>query len=209
MRRPTRASSRAAAIALLLIATTGCQYLQFLPFIKRQEDLRPRGRSATRHGPAYAPATSAAPDPLVDWPAYNNTLDGARWSPLAQITSANASTLGPVCTAHLGERTSMQSGPVVVAGTMYVTTAKATYAFDAATCARRWMHRYAYAPKPDYDLRVNARRAAPLPRRAGRPRLRARRADGTRSVERARRRRDARRDLSRRAGGVAGPRVHR
>ena len=146
---------RAVAAAALLASATGCQYLQFLPFLKRQEDLRPLGRRTTQRGPAFGAGTTAVPDEGADWPAYNGTPDAARWSPLAEITVANVSTLHPVCTARLGERAAMQSGPVVIGGTMYVTTATSTYALDAATCARRWTHRYRYWPKPDYDLKVN------------------------------------------------------
>src|SRR6185312_14649119 len=51
----------------------------------------PKGTSKTVHGPAYAPAQAARgrPDPDTDWGAYNKTLNGNRYSPLAQVNAAN------------------------------------------------------------------------------------------------------------------------
>ncbi len=45
-----------------------------------------------------------------------------------------------LCTFDTGERTNMQTGPVAVHGTLYVTTDTLTYAIDGATCALRWRH---------------------------------------------------------------------
>lgn len=155
-----RAASRlplVIASAIVLLTAGGCQYLQFLPFLKAPVNTAAQGTRSTQKGPAFAVSAGAreSPDPRVDWPAYNNTLTGERFSPLGQITVANASSLRPVCTFPLGEQGSMQTGPVVVDGTMYITTANYTYALDAASCALRWKHMYRYSPHPDYDLKVN------------------------------------------------------
>lgn len=74
----------------------------------------------------------------TDWPSYNNTLEGTRYSPLAEITPANAAGLERACTFDTGEQMSMQSGPVVVNGVLFFTTDTSTYAIDAATCRRIW-----------------------------------------------------------------------
>ncbi|MFL5402131.1 MAG: pyrroloquinoline quinone-dependent dehydrogenase [Gemmatimonadales bacterium] len=95
------------------------------------------------------------PDPQTDWAGYNNTLTGERFSLLDQITPANVTGLRRVCAYDLGERAAMEAGPVVVDGTLYVTTAENTYAIDAATCALRWKHTYQYSPGPPFDLKVN------------------------------------------------------
>ena len=137
----------------LLAGICGCAQLQFL---KAPSVPRPRGDAETIAGPAFGPEpvrTSA--DSTTDWAAYNNTLSGERFSPLAQITPANVDSLAPACTFDLGERTPMESGPVVVDGTLYLTTAVNTYALDAATCALRWKHAYHYSPAPPFDLKVN------------------------------------------------------
>ena len=73
-----------------------------------------------------------------DWPGYNRTLAGDRFSPLSDITRANVAQLHPICTYTLPEVTSLQTGPIVVAGTMYFTTDTISYAIDASSCAEKW-----------------------------------------------------------------------
>ena len=95
---------------------------------------------------ACASARQASMSLTGDWPSYNRTLDGMRYSELAQITSANASTLDRVCSFDSGENMSMQSGPVVVNGALYFTTDTSTYAIDAATCRELWHTAHSYQP---------------------------------------------------------------
>lgn len=73
-----------------------------------------------------------------DWPGYNRTLEGDRYSPLAEINTANVAQLRIVCSYTLPEVTALQTGPIVVGGTMYFTTDTISYAIDAATCAEKW-----------------------------------------------------------------------
>ena len=145
------------AIFVIALCSTGCSYLQYLPFLKSPVDTRAKGESSTSKGPAYASSARAshAIDPSADWPAYNNDPNALRYSTLAQITVANVASLVPACKFTTGEQTPMQSGPIVVGGVMYLTSAINTYAIDAATCKLRWRHSYAYSPKPDYDLKTN------------------------------------------------------
>lgn len=82
----------------------------------------------------------------ADWPSYNGALDGTRYSALTQLTPANAAGLQRVCTFDSGEQMSMQSGPVVVDGVLYVTTDTSTYAIDAATCREIWHTARSYEP---------------------------------------------------------------
>lgn len=146
-----------ATFAASLLAASGCQYLQFLPFLKSPVNTAPKGARSTERGPAFASLAGArsAVDPGSDWGGYNNTLTSERFSPLAQVNVSNAAQLRPVCTFPLHEQASMQSGPIVVGGVMYVTTDVSTYALDAATCRLRWKHTYRYSPQPDYNLKVN------------------------------------------------------
>ena len=85
-------------------------------------------------------AASAAPHapPPSDWPAYNRTLAGDRYSPLAQITPANVGQLVLRCVYTLPEVVAFQTGPLVVDGTMYFTSYEGSYAVDAATCKEKW-----------------------------------------------------------------------
>lgn len=138
-------------VALTLIAiASACSKLVFLePAAVPQK----RGASETVRGPAFAApmAHGTRPDSDRDWPMYNRGYDGTRFSPLAQITAANVSTLAPVCTFPLGVKANMQTGLVAVGGVLYFTTAVDTYAIDATTCALRWRHHYDYDPKPPFD----------------------------------------------------------
>ena len=94
--------------------------------------------------PATSPSTSGG-STTADWPSYNGSLEGTRYSTLAQITPANAANLERACTFDTGEQMSMQSGPVVVNGVLYLTTDTSTYAIDAATCRRIWHTANSYA----------------------------------------------------------------
>ena len=87
-----------------------------------------------------------------DWPTYNRTYAGDRFSPLTEITTDNVARLRPVCTFDTGEQVSFQTGPVVVNGVMYLTSDRATFAIDAATCAVKWKQQLTFAPS---SLQVN------------------------------------------------------
>jgi alcohol dehydrogenase (cytochrome c) len=102
---------------------------------------------------ACAPAAEAPPAPPeattatgADWPAYNGTVGGARYSGLTEITAANVAGLQPACTFDTGEQAGFSNGPIVVAGTIYISTDTATYAVDGATCERKWRTGRPYPP---------------------------------------------------------------
>jgi alcohol dehydrogenase (cytochrome c) len=96
-----------------------------------------------------APATATPPVPAADWPAYNRTLAGDRYSPLAEIDRGNVAGLRVECTYVLPEVSAMQAGPIVIDGTMYFTTERNSYSIDAATCAEKWrVERISSRPSP-------------------------------------------------------------
>ena len=80
--------------------------------------------------------------PGSQWLSINNRLDGQRFSPLAQITPANASQLGVVCRVQIDGPTTFHAGLIVVDGVIYTNTGRETLAIDAATCTVRWKHSY-------------------------------------------------------------------
>ncbi|MGI9302543.1 MAG: pyrroloquinoline quinone-dependent dehydrogenase, partial [Gammaproteobacteria bacterium] len=83
-----------------------------------------------------------------DWCGYHRTVDkGWRHSPLKEINKDNVTNLKPAWFFLPGEaRMGMQSTPLVVGGTMYVSTTPSTvWALDAATGQRKW----AFAPEMD------------------------------------------------------------
>jgi PQQ-dependent dehydrogenase (methanol/ethanol family) len=77
-----------------------------------------------------------------DWLMYNRTYQGVRFSPLAQINAGNAARLQPVCILQLGVLGAFEGSPLVYKGTAFVASAYAVYAFDAATCVRKWTYTY-------------------------------------------------------------------
>ena len=91
---------------------------------------------ASRPSSGHLPGTTgAAPG---DWTTFNRTLAGDRFSPLTEIDRSNVARLGVVCRYELPEVTALQTGPIVVGGTMFFTTDTISYAIDAATCTERW-----------------------------------------------------------------------
>jgi alcohol dehydrogenase (cytochrome c) len=148
-------SARALAMRIgvpvfVVAAMVACSQLVFL---KPPSVPRKKGSSSTVHGPAFASqrALSTTVSADADWPMYNRSYDGTRFSPLAQINAANVSSLTHTCTFPLGVTANMQTGLVAVNGTLYFTTATDSYAIDATTCALRWRHSYDYDPKPPFD----------------------------------------------------------
>ena len=90
-------------------------------------------------GPAHADLVAGSPNGR-DWLTPTRDYAGSRYSPLAQVTSANAGQLRPACLFQVGELGNFQTGPVVRAGVMYFTTLRSTIAIDAATCRQKWRH---------------------------------------------------------------------
>jgi quinoprotein glucose dehydrogenase len=96
--------------------------------------------------PARATPLAATSD--GDWPAYGRDRGGERFSPLAQIDRGNVASLAVAWRFSTGEagpgyetgrRTSFEATPLVVGGTMYLSTALGrVFALDAATGAERW-----------------------------------------------------------------------
>ena len=96
--------------------------------------------------------TGTAAGSADDWPSYNRTPAGDRFSPLADITPANVGRLRQVCMFDTGEQVSFQTGPVVVNGVMYATFDRGTFAIDAANCALKWKQPLDFPPS---SLQVN------------------------------------------------------
>jgi alcohol dehydrogenase (cytochrome c) len=80
----------------------------------------------------------------LQWPNYNQKLNGQRFSPLDQIKVANVKQLGEVCRVQIDGPTSFSAGLIVVDGVIYTSTTAETVALDATSCAVRW--KYSYTP---------------------------------------------------------------
>jgi alcohol dehydrogenase (cytochrome c) len=88
---------------------------------------------------SFAPASSADPSQEdVDWPTVNGTLDGQRYSPLAQIDTSNVNRL-KIAWRFRAKTPGSENYPVVVGRTAYVTTSYGNvHALDAGTGKKLW-----------------------------------------------------------------------
>jgi alcohol dehydrogenase (cytochrome c) len=107
--------------------------------------------------------TSSGPASSVtggtQWPTFNNRLDGQRFSPLEEITAANAGQVREVCRTQIDGPTAFSAGLIVVDGVIYTNTGRRTVAVDATNCALKWRH--IYTPD-DQELRQSSRGPAVL-----------------------------------------------
>lgn len=87
-----------------------------------------------------------------EWVEYGRDYTNQRWSPLAQITTTNVSQLVPAWINHSGVYHASETGPVVVNGIMYFTTAlNHVIAVDAETGDKRWEYVYDYGGRTVVD----------------------------------------------------------
>ncbi len=88
-----------------------------------------------------------------EWLTYGGTYDEQRHSRLTAINTNNVSQLGVAWTYDLATNRGVESTPIVVDGTMYVTSAwSVVYALDAKTGAEKWV----YDPGVDRAVGVKA-----------------------------------------------------
>jgi alcohol dehydrogenase (cytochrome c) len=114
----------------------------------RQDSAEQASRGA--EPPAQASGAVATAD--GDWPAYNGSLKGDRYSTLAQINRESLAQLAQTCTFDAPDVVSFQSGIVAVDGVLFFTVFGDTYAIDASNCEQKWKHSRA---EPDTFLKVN------------------------------------------------------
>jgi alcohol dehydrogenase (cytochrome c) len=111
----------------------------------------PKGTLSTEKNAAYTlnvTATSAAStdaDP-TDWPSYNRTINGDRYSPLTDITTQNVGDLKVLCTYDTEVETAFETGLVMVDGALIGTTEYDTFSLDPSTCAVNWRAHEDYPP---------------------------------------------------------------
>lgn len=91
--------------------------------------------------PSQTELESADTDP-GSWLTYGKGYNGARYSPLSEITAANVSKLKPLCSVQLSAGGSFEASPLAYRGRLYVTTTNGTFAIDGRTCAKIWSYQY-------------------------------------------------------------------
>ena len=93
-------------------------------------------------GMSDARADSAMRVALADsasWPSYGRDYTNQRYSPLAQLTTGNVNGLKLAWSYHTGLPNAFEASPVVVNGTMFVSTPlNHVVALDAATGQKKW-----------------------------------------------------------------------
>jgi alcohol dehydrogenase (cytochrome c) len=120
-RRVWRSAIAALALAGLAVAPSGCS----------RSDAPPPARNADELSRLMA-------DP-GNWASYGRDYSNQRYSPLTQIGAANVGGLQLAWHYNTGIRESFETSPVIVGGTMYITTPKNhVVALDAATGAKKW-----------------------------------------------------------------------
>lgn len=97
------------------------------------------GIQPTGSGPSMEDLLNAG-DNASDWLHHNKSYQGVRYSGLNQINTSNVGDLAQVCAYQLNSRSTLQTGPIVYQGVMYVTNATHTAAINAATCQKIWTH---------------------------------------------------------------------
>ncbi len=89
----------------------------------------------------------------AEWLSYGFDREETRHSPLTGITTENVGDLGVAWTYDLATSRGVESTPIVIDGTMYVTSAwSVVYALDAKTGEELWV----YDPDVDRAVGVNA-----------------------------------------------------
>ena len=105
-----------------------------------------------------APSASAAADSAMraasadsnNWPSYGRDYTNQRYSRLAQITAANVGQLQLAWHYASGIVSAYETSPIVVDGTMYITTPlNHVVALDAATGAKKWEYVHQYRTTAD------------------------------------------------------------
>lgn len=97
---------------------------------------------------ATSPAAHAVPQ-NVNWRYYGNDLANTRFQNVDQINPSNVASLQPTWVFHTGvldPATSFENSPIIINGTMYISTGHDdVFALDAATGTQEW----AYHPESD------------------------------------------------------------
>jgi glucose dehydrogenase len=101
-------------------------------------------------GGSSTTSLSYHPPGYKDWPYFGRDRDNTRFAPQKQIDASNVSRLGIAWSNSLGaEQYLMESFPVVVGQTIYLTTSTdEVVAIDAVTGHTKWI----YTPSVDFSL---------------------------------------------------------
>ena len=139
-----RSLAASAPLLLAVLATSACGGA-------RAADRRAEPDVATTRATVDADAAiRRAMADSANWPSYGRDYTNRRYSPLAQITPATIGNLQLAWVYHTGMSTAFENSPIVVDGTMYVSTQmNHVVALDAATGQKRWEYVHQYRTTAD------------------------------------------------------------
>jgi alcohol dehydrogenase (cytochrome c) len=80
--------------------------------------------------------------PADSWPTYHGDYSGRRHSGLTQITPGNVNQLTLAWAFQTGQAQQIKATPILVNGTIYVTTPDNLWAIDARSARQRWRYTY-------------------------------------------------------------------
>ena len=80
--------------------------------------------------------------PADSWPTYHGDYSGQRHSGLTQITPGNVNQLTLAWAFQTGQAQQIKATPILVNGTIYVTTPDNLWAIDARSARQRWRYTY-------------------------------------------------------------------
>ncbi len=93
----------------------------------------------------------------MDWRYYGNDQLNRRYQNIDQINPSNVGQLKPAWVFHTGEigdKESFEASPIMVDGTVYISTGKDTvFALNAATGKKEWVYKPSHMP-PDSKLSI-------------------------------------------------------
>jgi len=130
------------------IAAMGINYIRYLG--------APKGTISTEVAPGFTQQTPMRPNPSAqadattsrpdDWPSYNKTVTSNRFSPLDQITPANAGNLKVLCTYDTGVFTGFNTGLLEVEDALIFTTEYDIFSINPNDCKENWRIHEDYQP---------------------------------------------------------------
>ena len=124
--------------ALALTFASGCTGSSSDARTSTAARVRETGSDAHLASDADASMQAAMRDSTA-WPSYGRDYTNQRFSPLGQITAASVKDLSLVWHYKTGVVKAFETSPIVVGGTMYITTAlNHVIALDAATGEKKW-----------------------------------------------------------------------
>jgi alcohol dehydrogenase (cytochrome c) len=131
--------------AAVQIVSMGVNYIRYMgaPAGTLSTEVAAGAKQPTQNTSALANATNPAGE---DWASYNKTLTSDRFSPLNQITPANAGDLKVLCTYDTGQYTGFNTGLLEVEGALIFTTEYDIFSINPNDCKENWRIHEDYQP---------------------------------------------------------------